>query len=94
MVLTLAHGVAAAGDPARARALLDSVLAQERERYVPSYLAAIALDALGERERAWQWLDRALAERSHWLVLLDLEPRFDPFRSDPRWGGIRRAVGV
>jgi TolB-like protein/Tfp pilus assembly protein PilF len=94
MVLTLAHGVAAAGDRARARVLLDAVLAQDRERYVPSYLAAIACEALGERERAWEWLERAVAERSHWLVMLDLEPRFDPFRDDPRWGGIRRAVGV
>ncbi len=93
-VLTLAHAAALGGDPARARSLYDEVLAQERERYVPSYLAAMVCEALGERERAWDWLERAVADRSHWLVFMDVEPRFDPFRSDSRWEWMRRAVGV
>ncbi len=54
----------------------------------------MTLMALGEREPAWEWLERAVTQRAHWLVFLDVEPRFDGFRGDPRFAALRRSVGI
>jgi len=50
--------------------------------------------ALGERDAAWEWLERAVTERAHWLVFLDVDSRFDGFRDDPRFAELRRRVGI
>jgi hypothetical protein len=54
----------------------------------------IVLSGLGDRESAWEWLERAVSEHGHWLVFLDVEPRFDGFRDDPRFAEVRRRIGV
>ncbi len=94
MSLTLAYAHAYAGDQTRAREILDEMLALQEQRHIPAYLVAIAYDALGESARAWDWMERALAERSHWLVFLDVDARFDGFRGDPRYAGLRKAIGL
>jgi TolB-like protein/DNA-binding winged helix-turn-helix (wHTH) protein/Tfp pilus assembly protein PilF len=47
---------------------------------------ASAYAALGEKERAFQWLDRAFEHRDFFLTELKTNPYFDPLRSDPRFG--------
>ncbi len=92
--LNIAYALARAGDGVRAREIVEHALAQRGQRHVPAYLVAIALNALGDREPAWEWLERAVTERAHWLVFLDVEPRFDGFREDPRFAELRRRVGI
>jgi hypothetical protein len=50
--------------------------------------------ALGEPDRAFEWLGRALGDRSHWLVFLDVDPRYDGIRADPRFEALRTKVGL
>ena len=90
----IAHALALTGETDRAREILRELEDQRRDRYVPAYEIAIVLGALGETDRAFEWLNVALEDRAHWLVFLDVEPRFDSLRSDPRFEEIRRGVGV
>jgi len=92
--LTLAYAHARAGDGARAREMLDQALAQRGQRHVPSHMVASVLGALGELEPAWQWLERAVGERDHWLAFLTVGPFFDAFRADARFAELRRKVGL
>src|SRR5262249_11650206 len=94
VTLGLAHAHALAANSLVARSELDAALAQSGKRYVPAHLVAFVLDALGETSQAWEWMGRAAEERSPWMVFLDVEPRFDGFRSDPRFEALRRRVGV
>jgi len=37
-------------------------------------------------------LQKAYEDRSHWLVWLNLDPRFDNVRSDPRFADLLRRM--
>lgn len=90
----LSHAHAGRGEPARARELLDEMIAQGAERYVDGFLVALAWVGLGDPERALDALERAAADRSHWLTFLGVEPRLDPLRGEPRFAELVRRVGM
>jgi hypothetical protein len=49
---------------------------------------------LGDRDRAFAWLNQAAIERSLWLGYLKVEPKFDSLRSDSRFQELLRHVGL
>jgi TolB-like protein/Tfp pilus assembly protein PilF len=53
---------------------------------------AMIYAAFGDRDQAMTWLERAYQERFNPGVLL--RPGFDPLRSDPRFQGLTRRVGL
>ena len=74
-----------------ALARLDSLA---RTEYVTPYAVALVHAALGERDQAFAWLDRAVAERTHWLLWLARDRRWAPIRDDPRFTALQRRVGL
>ena len=48
---------------------------------------------VGDTEIAFEWLEKAFAERSPDLIELNADPVFDPLRPDPRFGDLLRRVG-
>ncbi len=75
----------AAGRPDKAKAVLAELHELAGRRFVTAYGVALVHAGIGDREAAFTWLDKAFAERSHWLVWLRLDPRFDSLRADPRF---------
>ena len=57
------------------------------KRYVQPYFIASLYAALGDSERAMDWLERASSERS-FLIYLGVDPVFDKHRSHPRYKAI------
>jgi len=47
---------------------------------------------LGDKDRAFEWLEKAYEERAGRLVYLKVEHAFDPLRSDPRFGDLVRRL--
>ena len=82
---TLAEALAAADSVGVARAIVDSLeRSLEAGLTFPSAMAR-AHAALGNRDRAVGWLERALRERSSAIAYLSVEPAYDPLRGDPRF---------
>jgi hypothetical protein len=71
------------GNEAGARRILDTLSSLSSRKFVTSYGVALVHMELGEKEQTFVWLNKAYDERSHWLVWLNLDPRWDPIRSDP-----------
>jgi DNA-binding winged helix-turn-helix (wHTH) protein/TolB-like protein len=85
---------AVSGRTAEARNDLAHLRKQADTRFVTAYGIALVHAGLGETDLAFAWLDKALAERSHWLVWLRLDPRWDAIRGDARFEQLVSRVGL
>jgi len=82
---SLAHTYALSGNREAARGILAELEEQAARAYVPPHDIAMIYSALGETDKAFDWLRAAYRERFSLLVLLELDPRFDRLRADPRF---------
>jgi hypothetical protein len=73
------------GKPAEARAILRELERRARLRYVSPFSFAFVYTALGQKDQAFPWLERAYRERAVGLNNLKTKPFFDPLRLDPRY---------
>ena len=55
---------------------------------------AIVYAQLGERDAAFEWLEKAYEERAGPLIFLNVNPAWDPLRDDPRFQALVRRVGL
>ena len=92
-VAWLAHAYAVAGNRVEAQKLLDKLKTLAKRRYVSPHDIAIIYIGLGEKDRAFEWLEKAYAEHAL-LVNLKVDPVYDSLRSDPRFSGLVRRVGL
>ena len=90
----LGHAYAHAGRRRDAEQVLQHMLAKNSERYVSPIHIAEVYAGLGDRESTFQWLDKALQDRSNGLVFLKVDPGFDILRSDPAFLEVLRKVGL
>lgn len=81
----LARSYAAAGRTREARETLRNLLDVARMRYVEADLVARVYEALGDEERALEWLERGFDERAVKMVLIGVDPQFDRLRGNPRF---------
>jgi tetratricopeptide (TPR) repeat protein len=86
---------AKSGRPQEARKVLAEFDELRRQgRYASSYAIAVIYAGLGDRERVFSYLDAAYRERSHWLVWLKRDPRWNDVRSDARFQNLVRKIGL
>ena len=90
----LAVTYAMAGRTADARQILDQFIEQARTKYFAGDAIAQIYVALGERDEAFRWLDRAADEHSAPMEGLALRPEFKPLRDDPRFAVLLKRVGL
>ena len=80
---SLGYAYATAGRKSEAREVLRDLREQSRDGYVSPYFMAGIYAGLGEKDHAFEWLNRAYEERE-WMQL-KLDPFLDSLRSDPRF---------
>ncbi len=81
-----------AGRTAEARAALAQLEAYERTHTVDAGPMVYAYLSLGEKDKAFTWLEMAFQQRSNCLSALKVDPIYDPLRSDPRFHDLLRRV--
>lgn len=76
------------------RLLEDQLATPDRGERAPFHMAKLYA-ALGDAERAVQWLERAYANRSLYLTYtIEHDPWLDALRGDPRFVEIERKMGL
>jgi tetratricopeptide (TPR) repeat protein len=82
----LGHAEATIGKQGEAREILIRLSEEARTRYVSSYAFAVIYLALGEKEQALDWLEKAAREHAAPNInLIKIDPYLDPLRGDPRF---------
>jgi len=82
------------GDIAGARRAIVDLEALGSHRYIPAYAFATVYAGLGDKERAFRYLDRAREEHSAYLDYINIEPTLDGLRDDPRFADLLRRVNL
>ena len=82
------------GNKTEAMKILDTLNTLSKSQYVTSYGIALVYAGLGDKEKTFEYLDKAYEERSNWLVWLKSDPRWEPIRSDDRYSELIRKVGL
>lgn len=80
-----AHALARAGRKGEALKALADLHAMARPRSASPFLVALVYVGLGDNDRAFEWLDKAVQAREWQLPLLKADPAFATLRSDPRF---------
>jgi serine/threonine-protein kinase len=92
----LAHSYAAAGKRPEAQKVLDKLNQRSTQEFVAAdAMAGIYVD-LGEKDKAFEWLEKGYERRSLGLAGVDLkvDPEWDSLRSDPRFADLLRRMNL
>jgi TolB-like protein/Tfp pilus assembly protein PilF len=90
----LGVALAMAGKEGEARELLAELDAESKTRYVSPQWSAVIYAALGEKETALRYLEKAWEVRAIQLVWLGVDPNFDPLRAEPAFIEILNKSGI
>jgi serine/threonine protein kinase/tetratricopeptide (TPR) repeat protein len=90
----LGHMYAMAGSRKDAMNVIALLKELARKRYVSVYEFAVLYAGLGQRDEAFRWLEKVGEDRSEFFALVNVDPRLDVLHSDPRFGVLKRAVGL
>jgi tetratricopeptide (TPR) repeat protein len=86
---------ARSGDRAAAQKVLDGMLAERARRgYYPASRIALVYLGLGDQDRAFEHLTKAVEEGDLTVAFLKTTPVFDPLRSDPRFTDLLRRMNL
>ncbi len=80
----LGYAYAAAGRVDQARSILNDFIGRYNRGPFPASAIAKLYTALGDKDRAFEWLDKAVDQHDLHIYLL-WDHRFSPLRSDPRF---------
>jgi tetratricopeptide (TPR) repeat protein len=67
----------------KAHDVLNELAAVAKDRYVPPSHMALVHAGLGDRKAVFEWLDKAFEARDVHLIFLPVDPKWDPYRTDP-----------
>lgn len=90
---TQAYVLARAGREEQAALIVEELEGAGPEHYVPPFDLAKAHLALGNEDEAYRLFDKALADRSHAMVFLTVDPQLEAWRDQPRFQDLVRRVG-
>lgn len=91
--MDLGAALVCAGRIDEARAVLDSMITEAGVHYINAYFVAALMAALGNRDGAFTWLDRADREHTTYLAYLPTDFRWDGIRSDARFDALLARLG-
>ena len=93
-VAGVGDALAAAGKRAEAQSIIDELVRSSKSGHVSPFYIAEVYSTLGERDQAFEGLEKAYQLRDDELDWILIDPSFDNIRSDPRYADLLRRMGL
>jgi TolB-like protein/Tfp pilus assembly protein PilF len=93
-VAGLGHVYATLGRRVEAHQVLDELEQLAKRGYVSPYSVAAIYARLGDKDAAFEWLEKAYQDGAYGILFLKSAPEWDGLRSEPRFQNIMRRVGL
>jgi len=90
----LKEALAKSGAQGYWRRTLENYRESAKSNYVPAVVVAQACVRVGDKECAFEWLEKGFEERDDLMIHLKVEPVFDSLHSDRRFQDLVRRVGI
>ena len=96
LLFRLGHWYGLSGEGQKARHILNEMLELKKQKYISSTYIAFIYTGLGEKDTAFNWLNRAYYEKDPILIAIKLyhEIYIAPIRSDPRFNTLLIKLGL
>ena len=91
---SLGHAYGAAGRKTAALKILDKLREKSKHGYVSPYDMAVVYTGLGDKDQAFDWLEKAYQERNSGMPMLTVDPLVDTLRGDQRFSDLVRRIGL
>jgi eukaryotic-like serine/threonine-protein kinase len=88
------RGYAKAGVRGATKAVTQIMEEQAKRMYVDPTDIARGYAYLGEKDKAFEWLERAAAEKSDFAAMVRFGPAFASLREDPRYAALLKRMGL
>jgi len=89
-----ARSLAMSGKHKEAQQMLKELQTLSEKRYVSPFELASVHFALGQADVGFEWLKKAFQDRCFELISMNVDPRFDSIKSDPRFTPLHRQMGL
>ena len=89
----LGHAYAVTGRREEALKILSTFEELDKHRYVSRIAPVYVYAGLGEKDKAFEWLEKAYQERSDSLAWFRFDPESKSLQNDARFGPLMRKVG-
>lgn len=84
----IGYALGASGQREQALKIVRTLSTNHGSSFVDPYLVSIVYLSMKDRVAAFQWLNEALDVRSSFAISILTEPKWQPFRSDPRFARV------
>ena len=93
-VAGVGDALAAAGKRGEAHHIIDELVQSSKSGKASPFYIAEVYSTLGERDQAFEWLEKAYQLRDAELTWILIDPSFDNIRSDRRYADLLRRMGL
>ena len=91
---SLGHAYGISGDQKEAQNVLERLRQASHRHYVSAFDMAVVFAGIGDRDSAFQWLEKAYADRESQMAFLSVTRRLEPLRSDHRFAELLHKMGL
>ncbi len=88
----IGHVYALAGRKGEAWKVIENLMIRSKQSYVSPFALALIYMGLGDRDRAFSWLQKGSEDHCWQMSFLKIDPRFDSLRTDPRFAGLLQRI--
>ena len=77
-----------------AQKIIEDLLERSKQGYFSPFMIAAIYGSLENKDKAFEWLERAFDERDTSNYCIKVEPMFNDLRSDLRWTKLMEKMGL